>query len=71
MADKKQEFRIEEAFKQIEDIISKLESDEVELKDAISLYGEGAKLLGRCKEELVDVEKEMIIIGESLEQEEA
>ncbi|MDD6070656.1 MAG: exodeoxyribonuclease VII small subunit [Clostridiales bacterium] len=67
MAKKKEEFQIEEAFKQLEDIVGKLESDEVSLKDSITLYSDGAKLLAQCKEELTGIEKEMIVIGESME----
>lgn len=67
MARKKEEFQIEEAFKQLEDIVGKLESDEVSLKDSITLYSDGAKLLAQCKEELTGIEKEMIVIGESME----
>ena len=64
----KKKFALEEAFKDIEDILLKLESDETSLKDSIALYGEGAKLLSLCKEELSGIEKEMITIGKSLEQ---
>lgn len=60
-------FQLEEAFHEIESIIEKLESDELTLKEAIALYGEGAKLLGACKEELSGIEKEMIVIKETLE----
>ena len=67
MAKNKEEFQIEEAFKQLEDIVGKLESDEVSLKDSITLYSDGAKLLAQCKEELTGIEKEMIVIGESME----
>lgn len=70
MAEEKETFHLEEAFKELEEIISKLESDAVPLKDSIALYGKGAKLLSDCKEELNDVEKEMIVIGKNLEQEE-
>ena len=32
-------FQLEEAFKEIEDIINQLESDTISLKESISLYG--------------------------------
>lgn len=70
MTDKKEAFRLEDAFKELEDIISKLESDSVTLKDSIALYGKGANILFECKEELNGIEKEMIVISESLQQEE-
>ncbi|MCM1157032.1 MAG: exodeoxyribonuclease VII small subunit [Bacteroidales bacterium] len=67
MAGKKKAFQVEEAFKEIEEIIGRLESDEVPLKDSLDLYSKGAKLLAECKQELTGIEKEMIIIGEHLE----
>ncbi len=68
MEDKSKEFKIENAFEELEQIISQLESDSVSLRDSIVLYGKGAKLLADCKEELIGIEKEMIVIGENLEQ---
>ncbi len=68
MAEKKKTFHLEEAFESLEDIISKLEDDSTSLKDSIDLYGKGAKLISKCKEELNGIEKEMIIISEGLEQ---
>lgn len=65
----KEKFQLEEAFQDIEQIIEKLEAEDTTLKDSLALYSDGAKLLARCKEELAGVEKEMIVIGESLEQE--
>lgn len=70
MAEKKDTFQLEDAFNELETIISQLESDSVPLRESIALYGKGAKLLSACKEELSGIEKEMIIIGENLEQEE-
>ncbi len=64
MSDK---FQLEEAFHQLEGIIEQLESEDVQLKDSIELYGKGAKLIAQCKEELSGIEKEMIVIGEELE----
>lgn len=68
MAKKKDTFQLEEAFKELETIISKLESEEVSLKESLTLYGEGAKLLLACKEELSGIEKEIIVIEDNLEQ---
>ena len=68
MAEKKDTFQLEEAFKELETIISKLESEEVSLKESLALYGEGAKLLSACKEEFSGIEKEIIVIEDNLEQ---
>ena len=63
----KDEFQLEKAFEELESIINKMESADVSLKESIDLYGKGAKLIAACKEELTGIEKEMIIIGESLD----
>lgn len=70
MAEKKETFHLEEAFEQLENMITKLESEEIPLKESIELYSEGAKLLSTCREELTGIEKEMVIISDKLEQEE-
>lgn len=62
------EFQLEDAFGQLEQIIERLEKEETPLQEAITLYGAGAKLLASCKQELYDIEKEMLVIGESLEE---
>jgi len=67
MAKKKEAFKLEEAFQQLEKIVGKLESEEVSLRDSITLYSDGVKLLAQCKEELSGIEKEMIVIEEGLE----
>ena len=59
-------FDLEQAFKELEEIIVKLESDAVPLKESIELY---AKLVASCKDELTGIEKEMIVIGENFEPE--
>lgn len=63
----KDEFQLEKAFEELESIINKMESADVSLKESIDLYGKGAKLIAACKEELTGIEKEMIVIGESLD----
>lgn len=60
-------FQLEKAFARLEEIIKALESDEIPLKESIELYGQGAKLLAQCKEELSGIEKEIIVIGKELE----
>ncbi len=70
MAAKKEEFELEKAFEELEEIIAKLEKEDTPLQESIQLYGKGAKLLASCKKELNGIEKEMIVIGDSLSEEE-
>lgn len=67
MEDKQDNFQLEEAFKEVEFIISRLESNEISLKEALDLYGKGAKLMNDCKNELTGIEKQIQIIGENLD----
>ncbi|MGE3246841.1 MAG: exodeoxyribonuclease VII small subunit [Beijerinckiaceae bacterium] len=39
----------EQALKELEDIVSKLEGGQVSLEDSIALYERGEKLKGRCE----------------------
>lgn len=62
-------FHLEQAFGELEEIILKLESDSVPLKESIELYAKGVRLVASCKEELTGIEKEMIVIGEDFKSE--
>lgn len=53
------DFSIEKAFERLAEINTQLESPDVSLKDSLTLYTEGVKLVGACKENLADVEKEI------------
>lgn len=63
MEEKQTIFQLEQALAEIEDIINKLESDDISLKESLTLYDKGAKLIAECKKELTGIEKEMITIG--------
>ena len=55
---------LEEAFEELETIISKMNDREVSLDDSFSLYAEGTKLLKYCNEQLDMVEKKMLVLSE-------
>ena len=59
MAEKmeKEDFSIEESLKKIEAITAVLE------KDSLAAYAEGVQLVQACKDNLCDVEKEMIVLS--------
>ncbi|MDN4607778.1 exodeoxyribonuclease VII small subunit [Sporosarcina highlanderae] len=54
--------RFEEAMSKLEDIVQKLESGEVPLEDAITLYKEGMELSAYCHGKLQDAEEQLITI---------
>ena len=67
---KKEEKSLETTFQEINDIISKLEQEDITLEDSFSLYQEGLKLLKYCNDSIDKVEKKLIILGEKSETDE-
>ncbi|MCA0982798.1 exodeoxyribonuclease VII small subunit [Halobacillus yeomjeoni] len=59
MSEKQEELSFEEAMKQLEELVEKLETGEVPLEKAIQYYQEGMKLSKECNEKLGNVEKQM------------
>lgn len=64
MEEKKEEFRLEEAFGKIEEVLEKLGDRDVSLEDSFTLYQEGMKLLKQCNDKIDRVEKQMLQIDE-------
>ena len=46
----------EGSMKKVEEMISKLESNEISLEDSIQIYKEGLTLIGSCKKQLEEAE---------------
>lgn len=55
----KEEKTFEEALKELEEIVNKLEEGDVPLEKAINYYQEGMELSKICNAKLTDVEKQM------------
>lgn len=64
MAEKKKEFSLEENFDRLEEIIEKLESDDISLEDAFQAYSSGMKLLKTCNDQIDRVEKQVLKLTE-------
>jgi len=58
-------FDIEEAFKQLNEMVGQLESGDLSLSEALKLYKDGIKLVEKCNVELDKVEKQIIILDEN------
>lgn len=58
----KEPIRFEEAMLKLEEIVQKLETGDVPLEDAISLYKKGMELSAFCHGKLQDAEKQLITI---------
>lgn len=60
----KNRFLIEDAFKELVEIIAQMEDPELPLSDSMDLYKKGMKLLDRCSKNLDKTEKEIQILQE-------
>ena len=58
----KESIRFEEAMLKLEEVVQKLETGDVPLEDAITLYKRGMELSGFCHGKLQDAEKQLISI---------
>ena len=59
---KKQELNFEKAIKRLEEIVSDLEADEIDLDKSLELYEEGVKLSRFCNEKISDAERKIEIL---------
>jgi len=62
---KQEEKTLEDAFRELDSMIQKLESREITLDDSFKIYNEGMKLLKLCNDKIDTVEKKMIVLGEN------
>ncbi len=58
----KEKVSFEEKIKRLEEIVGKIESSDIELKDSIRLFEEGVKLSKDCQSALDDAEKKVKIL---------
>ena len=68
MKEKEKENNLEQSFLELNDIIRKLESEDISLEDSFSLYQEGMKLLKSCNESIDRVEKQLIVLSDAKEE---
>ncbi len=61
MADKKEK-TIEDNFKEISEIIEKMDNPEVSLEESFKLYNEAVKLVEDCNKRIEKVEKEITVL---------
>lgn len=64
----KTKFQIEDAYKELDELIAHLESEETSLTEAFSDYKKGMKLLEKCQSTLDTIEKEVILLREDGEE---
>ena len=62
--EKEQTLSLEETFAQIEEVIARLETEEITLEESFAQYHRGMKLLAHCNETIDQVEKKVLKISE-------
>lgn len=60
----KKEAGLEELFKEIEEILDKMEDKDISLEDSFLLYEKGMKKLKLCNDKIDKVEKKMLVVNE-------
>lgn len=58
----KKEIKFEVALKRLEDIVTKLENEEVDLDESLKLFEEGSELVQFCTNELNRVKKKIELL---------
>ena len=61
---------LETVFEQVDEIVGKLEGENVSLEESFQLYHNGVDLLKVCNEKIDTIEKKMLILDENGEQHE-
>ena len=60
-------YSIEEAFKELDEILKAMEDPALSLTDSLSLYKKGVLLLDQCGQTLNQTEKELKILQEGMD----
>ena len=55
---------LEETFAGLEDVIQKMEKEEITLEESFQLYHKGMDLLKSCNDKINKIEKKMLILDE-------
>lgn len=64
MAEEKTENSLEENFKGLEEILERLDSEDISLEDAFRAYSSGMELLKLCNDQIDRVEKQVLKLTE-------
>ena len=62
MSEKKKELSLEESFEQLDEMIERLEEDDVPLEESFEIYKKGMEMLKDCNGKIDAVEKKMLQI---------
>lgn len=62
--EEEQELSLENSFAQIEEVIRRLETEDITLEESFSAYNQGMALLAKCNESIDRVEKKVLKVNE-------
>lgn len=65
MGQKEKDPTLEENFEALEEMIHKLEDKETGLEESFVLYEQGMKLLKKCNDQIDQVEKKVLVLGQN------
>lgn len=63
-SEQEQALSLEDAFAQIEEVIHRLETEDITLEESFSAYNRGMALLAKCNENIDRVEKKVLKVNE-------
>lgn len=61
---------LETVFEQLDEILGKLEGEDVSLEESFQMYHKGMELLKVCNDKIDTIEKKMMVLDENGEQHE-
>ncbi|MEZ3443763.1 MAG: exodeoxyribonuclease VII small subunit [Lachnospiraceae bacterium] len=56
---------LDQSFEKLEEMIGKLEQEDISLEESFKLYKEGMKLIKSCNDKIDKVEKEVLKLNEN------
>ena len=56
---------LDQSFEKLEEMIKKLEQEDISLEESFKLYKEGMKLIKSCNDKIDKVEKEVLKLNEN------
>ncbi|MCI8504794.1 MAG: exodeoxyribonuclease VII small subunit [Lachnospiraceae bacterium] len=65
MDERKERLSIEENFTLLDELLKRLEGDELTLEESFETYAKGLELVRQCRESIDKVEKKVLVLEES------
>ncbi len=63
--EKEEKQSLDQMFGQLEEVIGKMEGEEVSLEESFELYRRGMNLLKQCSQAIDEVEKKVLVLDEN------